>query len=128
MPRFTNLDYLQTREWLAELWATDDGAFGLLPASEQRYLHDYFRPSEDLTSDEALEHRAQVSQEQPSLPQCAGRAVGHLRAELAAIPVVALQPAIGRGKRRVVISAVVRPELDGDALVRALLRAASGSK
>jgi len=127
MARLTSSNYLQTRTWLTELWATDPTIFGLLSAGDQRYLHDYYRPSEALGRSEALVHRVKVSTRQRSLPQCAGRAVRHLTHALQT-PVPVGPPG---ARKQVVVSPVIRPQVDVDDLVRALLRAArdgSGSE
>jgi hypothetical protein len=100
--------------------------FGFLNYQEQRYLHDYFVPSQDLTDVELIEHRAAVTAECSSLPQCAGRALRQLRLELEAPTPVRIPAGSTRssGKRQVVVRAIARPEINEDRFVQALLKAA----
>jgi hypothetical protein len=59
------------------------GVFAELFPQEQWYLHDYFRPSEQLSDQALLAHRKEISARRPSLPQRAGRALKFLQAVLA---------------------------------------------
>lgn len=100
--------------------------FGFLGHQERMYLHDYFVPSKDLTDAELLAHRKAVTAQRPSLPQCAGRALRHLRVALEAPAAVQVPARSGHpaGKRRIVVRAIARPEIDQDRMVQALLKAA----
>ncbi len=78
MPRLSTSDYLFLYTYLYEVWQTQRQAFSLISTQDQWYLHQYFRLSEELTALELLVHRRAITGEQPSLPQCAGRALRHL--------------------------------------------------
>jgi len=113
MPRLTDRDYLFIRAYLTEVWHTKQQAFSLISTTDQWYVHQYFRPSEHLSTAELLEHRKTVSGEQPSLPQCAGRALQHL-----ANPRPLRR---ARGSNRIVVYPVLRPEIDVTRLIRSLM-------
>lgn len=63
---------------LAARWKADPGSLAEYSPQDQRYLHDYYRPSETLSDEQLLEHRREITKDQPSLPQCAGRALNHV--------------------------------------------------
>ncbi|WP_394686154.1 hypothetical protein [uncultured Microbacterium sp.] len=101
-----------------------------LGATEQWDLHDFFAPAEEFTPEQPLTHSQDVSGEQPSLPQQAGRAYAHLQAiedQLAKVP--PRPPVTKGGKRRnhrakdlnIKVHALVRPKIDYEKLTRALL-------
>lgn len=121
MPRLANSNYLFLRTYLCELWSTDQHRFGLISSQDESYLHQFFCPSVVLTDDEALVHRAQITKEDPSLPQCAGRALRHL-ANPKPDPKARVRVPVGVGSRNVrVVSAVHRPDPDIKRLARALM-------
>jgi hypothetical protein len=132
MPRLSNTQYLQAHHDLQRLWQHDRAVFAELTPVEQWQLHDFFRPSKDLTDEQLLTHRRVISQTRPSLPQQAGRALHRLEEYLAVRSTSSQQssrvPAIRRfGARRehhIVVKAVVRPEIDVDKLVRLMLEVA----
>jgi hypothetical protein len=64
MPRLTNSDYLFICRHLHDVWTEHRGGFSLISTRDQRYLHDYFRPSEQLTDSQLLSHRRAVSSKQ----------------------------------------------------------------
>ncbi len=78
MPRLANPDYLFIHHYLHNVWIEQRRGFSLISTRDQRYLHDYFRPSDQLTDAQLLSHRKTISFKQPQLPQCAGRALRHL--------------------------------------------------
>jgi hypothetical protein len=63
MPRLTNQRYLLIHHQLRQVWIEDRSGFSWLRPAEQWQLHDYFRPSKDLTDAELFAHRAAISQE-----------------------------------------------------------------
>ena len=77
-PRLSNTQFLQAHRDLQRLWQHDRAAFAELTSAEQWQLHDFFRPSKDLTDEQLLNHRRVISQTRPSLPQQAGRALHRL--------------------------------------------------
>jgi hypothetical protein len=113
MPRLTDRDYLFLRTYLHAAWCTKQKAFSLISTQDQYYLHRYFRPSEDMSAADALAHRKAATASQPSLPQCAGRALRHL---VQPKRVTALD-----GNRRLVVHPLLRPEPDVGKLATALL-------
>ncbi len=102
--------------------------FAELSPQEQWYLHDYFRPSEQLSDDELLAHRKAISRQRPSLPQSAGRAFNLL--------VRMLQRSWSRSRRdpeargavanhavhHIIVRAVVQPKPDVDMYARAVVQ------
>lgn len=116
MPRFPNSTHLLIRHHLRQDWLDGSGIYALIPSRDQRYIHDYFRPSEDLADEELLAHRRAVSKERPSLPHCAGRAVRRM-----VKPVN--HPELVRSRIRVY--PVVRPEIVLERFKRALIATAS---
>lgn len=90
----------------------DKRCFAMVTTRDQRYLHDYFRFSEQLSDTELLEHRKGASSERPTLPQCAGRALRHL-----ANP----QYVWRRGHQRIRVYGLVRPELNLHKLVHVIV-------
>jgi hypothetical protein len=129
MPRLSENDYLHFRHYLHNVWQTNKSAFGLLTRTDQYYLHDYFRPSEELADAEALEHRAAVSQRRPSLPHCAGRALKHLAkprqslktAPAHAVPAQRVRSGSDAAARNITVWPIYRPQPDTKKLARALL-------
>jgi len=129
MSRSTNSKYLQTHHPLKRLWQHATSAYDRLTPTEQWQLHDYFRPSKDLTDAELLAHRAAISKERPTLPQQAGKALVKLQGAAAHVALRGVrmrkQPKAAkyaRGKRgQIQVYGVVKPELDLKALARALL-------
>lgn len=113
MPRLSTLDYLRFHVYLHEIWHTQQQAFSLVSTKDQRSLHDYFRSSEHLTEADLLAHRVAITQEGPSLPHCAGRALRHL-----ADPLPLRQPS---GSGRIVLYPLLKPNPDLARMSRALL-------
>ncbi|OMC15983.1 hypothetical protein A5735_01335 [Mycolicibacter heraklionensis] len=100
--------------------------FGLLRWHEQRALHDYFLPSKKLSDVALLAHRHQVTIEQPSLPQRAGRALARCQSNMAEFAVHPPVPYVRQpGKRihrsageyRVVVRGVARADFKPQRLV-----------
>jgi hypothetical protein len=73
MPRLFDRGYLFIRSYLAEVWQTKRQAFSLISTTDQWYcnqwyLHQYLRPSDELTEPELLAHRHAVTQTCRSVP------------------------------------------------------------
>jgi hypothetical protein len=91
---------------------------------DHAYLHRYLVPTATWADAELLAHRRRVTEESPSLPHCAGRALATLRQAIAPEIGQPLVPVlVPANKRHVVVHAVARPEVDAQAMSRALLRA-----
>lgn len=113
MPRLSKADYLFFHAYLKRVWESQRRAFSLISTKDQRYLHDYFRPSDQLTKAELQAHRIASTRERPSLPHCAGRALRHL-----ADPVPLKQP-LSAG--RIVLYPLLKPNPDLARMRRALV-------
>lgn len=110
MPRLTNTEYLIRQEILKRVWKVKRGDFGYLSFQQQRDLHDYFAASKELTDEELLEHRQDVSKLDPSLPHRASKAF-----------LAFLRPPKSMATSRVTVRPIVRPEMDFLDLAEALL-------
>jgi hypothetical protein len=134
MPRTTNQQYLAAYRFLRAVWCeSDGGVFAELSPQEQWYLHDYLRPSEQLSDEALLAHCKEISIQRPSLPQCAGRALKFLQAVLETFvepaPAVRHQPGERLPTKRVTsisVGAVVRPKPDAAALARIIWQQVTG--
>lgn len=114
MPRQTSRKYFESRGLLTRWWSTNATTFGLVSQIDQRYLHDYFLPSVSMSDEDLLRYRKKVSAGQPSLPQCAGRALKKLQAAIEA----------GQTASGLNVRAVARPSVDADAMGRVLAKLA----
>lgn len=129
MARLTDTTYLATHQALRSSWLESPTRFALLSAGEQWALHDYFAPEHNLSDDQLLAYRHEVSKVDPSLPQRAGRALTKWRmkeAPLAAYRERSHSPAPGAKRSReyvVTVFSLVHPEIDPQRLARALLAA-----
>ncbi len=116
MPRLTDPDYVFIHRYLHDVWAKQRRGFSLISTRDQRYLHDYFRPSDQLTVAQLLSHRKTISCKQPQLPQCAGRALRHLSK-----PGREATYARAWGKKyNLIVYPLLRPRPDTELLLRAL--------
>ena len=124
MPRRTTTGYLSTHHQLKNLWLTSQSVFGLLSSRDQQLLHDYFRPSEDLTDQALLIHKATITEAQPSLPNRAGKVLRQLQAHVASQavrrPILRTKVSPG-GARNITVHAVRRPRPDYTTLSKALM-------
>lgn len=123
MPRLTNQRYLTTHRQLRTIWLEDRPHFADLTPREQCALHDYFKPATDLSGQALLEHRQRVTQERPSLPQQAGRALAKLRQGRLQVPVgrQVTAPTTRSKERQISVHSVVRPKPDLHNLALALM-------
>jgi hypothetical protein len=133
MPRQTSATYYRIHKQLRHFWLDRDRLYAELSPTEQWLLHNYFQPSKDLTKEQLLVHRDEITKRRPGLPQQAGRAYAKFQSAAAAWAVhavrarhAALAPAgrTKRGERLISVKAVVRPEPDYPKLARALLKMA----
>jgi hypothetical protein len=125
VPRLTNEQYLERHRALKRIWTEDQAAFGVLPYNQQMDIHQYFVPNIDLTDDELIRHRHGIQNRQPSRPQRASKACVKIELavrknshrSVAAVPVP-------RGKRKITVTAIARPEPDLKRFAEALLELA----
>ena len=129
MPRTTNKQYLTYRHWLVAAWNDEAHYYHYLSPTAQWHLHGYFRPSEQLTTEQSLEHRKQVSAEWPALPQQAGRAFKkilriYLADQATPPPEPPAKPFKHRKVTNVIALPLVKPKPDPEKLARALIAVA----
>lgn len=129
MPRLTDSTYLKQRAYLVGLWERDGYELTLMRATEQWELHGFFRLAEPLTDEQALAHRREVTAEDSSLANRAGKAYARLLSEvaandarLAAMPTSLPPRKRGDPKptRNITVRTLVRPEIDYKRLAQAL--------
>lgn len=125
MPRLTTQQFLARRHWLVRVWLENQDTFGWLSSRQQGALHEFFRPAELLTDQEAITHRQQCSQVQPSLPAVAGRAYQVLVTAQQAWRQAPAPVALGRRNHRLTVDqlhvrAIRRPQPDFKRLARAI--------
>lgn len=129
MARLTDITYLATQQELRYAWLNDPSRFAILNAAEQWALHGYFAPEHNLSDDQLLAYRREVSKIDPSLPQRAGKALTKWRmkeAPLAAYRERSHSPAPGSKRSRnyaVTVFSLVHPEIDPQKITRAVMAA-----
>lgn len=127
VPRLSTKQYLQTHHRLRKLWLQDHSLFAELAPVEQWILHDFFKPDLDLTDDQLIAHRKQVTAERPGLPHHAGKILRLFWENTAALSLrrvrTAKAPAAKRrgSSRHVVVKSIVRREPDAQQFARALI-------
>lgn len=137
MPRLSNALYLERHRFLRVAWLEFDHLYSVLPMRQQWDLHAFYVPDKDLSDEQLLEHRGEITEQRPSLPASSGRSFEILndafrRAfEWAEGDDLRFRQAVGNlsrqattkstGKRQIRIRVVVRPEIDLQKLARALL-------
>jgi hypothetical protein len=130
MPRLTTREYLRTHDKLRRLWLRDPSLFAEISPTDQWLLHDLFEPDRDLTDLELLQHRDEITEQRPSLPHQAGRALNRFwdaTAQLAVKRVArAKAPAtpakrVRQADRHLTVKALVKPEIDAKKLARVFL-------
>lgn len=131
MPRLINKTYLKQRAHLRRLWfEAEGGALSRLTASEQWDLHGFFAFVDSFSDEQALAYRTRTTEQQPSLPQQAGRAYAHLQTIEQRLAKLPPRPVFAKGGKRtnirardrhIVAHGLVRPHVDYEKLTRALL-------
>jgi hypothetical protein len=130
MPRLTTRDYLRTHDKLRRLWLRGPALFAEISPTDQWLLHDFFKPERDLTDLELLQHRDEITQQRPSLPHQAGRALNRFwdataqlavrRVARAKVPAVTAKR-VRQADRHLTVKAIVKPELEAKKLARAFV-------
>ena len=124
--------YLRIHKRLRRFWFRAKSVYSYLTPNEQWQLHDFYRPSEELSDEQLTVHRVEITKARPALPHQAVRALEKLDAAAAnwALKAVrprepALSPArrkgSGRRKHNLVIRSIVRPKIDIKKLSRAII-------
>ncbi|HEY1644796.1 MAG TPA: hypothetical protein VGF75_00235 [Candidatus Saccharimonadales bacterium] len=113
MPRLTKIKYFTRHQMVRQALLNNHGAFSFLSANQQKDMHDFYATAKDLTQDELLSYRDEVTKRDPSLPQRASRAF------LAALEGKVTKPP--KSKSRITIHPALKPDLDIDLLAKALL-------
>jgi len=147
MPRINSSEQYRRHYVLKIIWRDHPKLYGTLPAHQQWRLHRYYQPTVELSQVELDEHRRQVTIQQPSLPQAAGKSFRQIeRLYLLAVSLSqrtgapievclnaviqhvvlkhakVMQPTTGRTVRGgVYVVATARPEPDIKLFARALL-------
>jgi len=116
MPRLSDRDFYERHLLLKQVWQTYPEIFADLSFIQQRAIHDFFHPTQELSQIELRQIRRAITKADPKLPHRAGRAFQDLMhgTVLSSVP--------SRSKIRVV--ALVRPEIDGAKLARAFIELA----
>jgi hypothetical protein len=122
LPRLSNRVYYEKHLALRQIWNEQSQTFGYLSAVEQHNIHDFFQPSKELSFEELVAHRKRISQQRPSLPAVAAKAVSKLgQYGLGLRKPRQARPVNGR---QISVRAVVRPEIDVEKLAKAMLELA----
>ncbi len=127
MPRLTNQSYLSQRHQLRDVWADSArNAFPLLSPSEQWSLYAYYLPQEQLSDQQLIEHRVDITALDPSLPQRAGRAFARLKLLGERLPAYrearSMAPNRAKGTATELhVFGEVKPDLDADRMAQMLI-------
>lgn len=111
------------------MWQRYPSAFAILTPKAQWEVHDFYQPSKELTKEQLLAHRRQISRERPSLPAAAGKHFDILNDYFRSdreLPKTEpsldrSESAQGAGNRQVRVRALVRPEPNLKLLASALV-------
>ena len=122
MPRLTDHEYLRLHQQLHEIWCGHQQLFGWLTFRDQGYLHAYFQLAVIVPDHALLAHRRQVTAEQPSLPQCAGRAYSRLARIVGSGPPTHVRvqtfPSGRARERRLYAVSVRQPVIDAERIAK----------
>lgn len=127
MPRLTRTTYLLNRNVLTDHWRRSERGWTKLTFEDQCTLHEYYKPSTDLTDEQAITYRQAVTAKWSNLPHRAGKAYAEFTKVIARLE--AAPPPANRtpGRRRtnksyvIRTEAIVRSDVDFDKLARVLL-------
>lgn len=114
MPRLSNARYYERYEFLRWVWLKGASRYRYISSQDQYAIHDYYQPSRELTFEELVKHRKNITLECPALPSKASKA--YFRFIEANVAKTA--PA-KTGGRNLYVRSVVNPEIDVKALARA---------
>jgi hypothetical protein len=107
-----------------QAWNKFPGVFTVLPYNQQTEIHEFYAPSRPFNTEEAIAHRYNVTHEQPSLPNRAGKSFPKLlnhaqvmaqrREYLAAHPPAPFPPSKTKSRvhGKVRAYALAKPEID----------------
>ena len=125
MPRLTDKQYLKYRKFLRRLWLRHQNAYSHLTPTQQWQIHAYFRPDEELTTEQLLAHRKDITTQQPSLPHQAGRAIkefGQMLRGKAKSRATVTSSTNKRGQTSTIrVRSIARPKIDTRRLAKALI-------
>lgn len=82
MPRLTNHNYLQQRQFLVEVWNSNRNVFTVLSYAQQLELHGFYALTKKLDDKDAVLHRMLVTADHPSLPHRTGKLYLRIRQTL----------------------------------------------
>jgi hypothetical protein len=125
MPRLTDKQYLKYRKFLRRLWLHRQSTYSDLTPTQQWQIHAYFRPDEELTTEQLLEHRKDITTQHPSLPHEAGRTIKEfgqmLRGKAKSRATVSVSTNKRGQTRSIRVRSIARPKIDTRRLARALI-------
>jgi hypothetical protein len=132
MPRLTDKDYYQRYRFLHYVWQHYEGLYAELAIGQQIDLHKFYAPDGDYTKKDMAYHRSQISAVDPGLPARASKAYLRLKQfydnglnRIHRQHVRHTQKTKGGRKHRKLVGveakAVVRPDIDYDKVMQALI-------
>ncbi|HEX6416099.1 MAG TPA: hypothetical protein VFZ62_01095 [Candidatus Saccharimonadales bacterium] len=145
MPRVTPTKHYYRYQFLRVAWLEFPKLYALLPLDAQRQVHEFYRPSEELTKNELVTHIKALNNTKPTLVHQVGKHVRIMKevfrriskelgvpppewhgAMGSAVQHVNSSPANMETKdgRQYTISALARPEVNIQLLARALIELA----
>jgi hypothetical protein len=131
MPRLSTKDYLKAHKQLRYFWLHRQSLYRYLQPTQQWQLHAFFRPSEELSKEELLQHRKMITAVRPSLPHQAGRAlkeleqVMHHKVKPRGVTTMKVKSS-HKGTATIGVHSIVRPQIDHRRLARALIELERG--
>ncbi len=74
MPRITYISFWERHDTLKHAWEICQTLFAVIPHAQQLDVHQYYRPTEDLTDEQLREHWKTIGTQDKSLPNRASKA------------------------------------------------------
>lgn len=122
MPRLNPQQFIDRHHELRTLWLQHAYEFSGLRVKEQWDLHRYYVPAENLTDEQLLERRAQITAADPSLPQRASKLYRALKRGTTQGVLVSQPAASGKHKgHQLILRTVARPKPNRTELMRLAL-------
>ena len=122
MPRITNQQYLERHNALRRIWLEDQEFFGALDYNQQMEVHAFYAPAREWSDQELIEHRAKARELDASLPHRASK--GFLQIETAFLAPRPVRTPVPRGKGKVRVIPIAKPEIETRKLAMAFMQLA----
>ncbi|WP_064444336.1 hypothetical protein [Rhodococcus sp. YH3-3] len=120
MSRLSSSTFITQHHQLKELWNSHQDSYRWMSPADQQLIHDFYRPSENLSDDELKQHRRHITVTNKSLANRAGKAYARfIRGETYDAPSTTTSSG-----RIVTIRPVLRPQPDAQLLAKALIQLA----